>query len=496
MRFVSSGLVALLMGTVGCGGGKLINQSDASGAGGIGGSGFGRPYETTVSRAVDILFLIDDSSGMLRAQTILRRDFPTFITTLQSGPDGMPDLHIGVITSDMGAGDGTLAACNATGGKRGILQPPPPATSPAAVLCTVELQAGARYVADNGGGVRNYTGGIAEAFRCVAAVSETGCGFEHQFAAILRALGADGRPAPVENQGFLRPDASLVIVMLTDEDDCSATPGVPLFDVASNMTLFSQLGPSLQFRCNEFGHVCNGQHPSRIAPNNDVAATMTYSGCTSNDSEGYLLGVVDTANRIKALKMDPAKILVASISGPATPYVVRWRPPSTADTSCGAASCPWPEIGHACSFVDSSADPAVRVTELVSQFGARGLVLPICADSYAPSLQRVGEGVNALLEPGCISGQLADDPAKAGLQPDCIVIAHAPQPNGTVVDSTVPSCADADPPCWTFTRDRPSCQGDAAVVYSPAPGSPPEIKSVTVKCSLCVPGESDPNRCI
>ena len=29
----------------------------------------------------------------------------------------------------------------------------------------------------------------------------------------LRALGADGRAAPLENQGFLRPDAYLVIVL-------------------------------------------------------------------------------------------------------------------------------------------------------------------------------------------------------------------------------------------------------------------------------------------
>jgi hypothetical protein len=269
-----------------------------------------------------------------------------------------------------------------------------------------------------------------------------------------------------------------------------------LFDTASNMSLSSQLGPSVQFRCNEFGHLCNGQHPNRNAPNNDVAATMAYSGCTSNDTEGYLLSVVDTANRIKALKSAPAKVLVASISGPATPYVVGWRPPWTDDTSCGAASCPWPQIVRACTFVDSYADPAVRVTELVGQFGAQGLALPICADSYASSLQRVGEGVNALLEPACITGQLADDPTKTGLQPDCTVTAHAPQPDGTVVDSALPSCAEGGSPCWTFTRNRPSCQGGAAVVYSPAPGAPSVIKSVTVKCTLCVPGVSDPSLCL
>jgi len=452
---------------------------------------FGKTYEQNVSRAVDVLFLIDDSSEMARAQETLLRDFPTFITTLQNGPDGVPDIHIGVISSDMGAGDGTVAGCNANGGKKGILQYAPRGTT----TCAGSLQAGATYISDSGS-VRNYTGNIADVFRCIGALGESGCGFEHQFAAILRALGADNMPAPAENGGFLRPEASLAIVILTNEDDCSASPGVPLFDTAQNKTLTSQLGPPTNFRCNEFGHMCRGEHPNRNAPNNDAAAMVTYTDCTSNDSEGYLWSVVDTANRIKALKTDATRILVASISGQATPYVVRWRQPLSTDTSCGAASCPWPEIAHSCTSSNASwADPGVRITELVSQFGARGLALPICSDSFAPSLQRVGEGINALLEPPCITGQLADDPAKSGLQPKCTVTAHTPQSNGTVVDSMVPSCADSGPPCWTFTRDRPSCHGDAAIVYSPGPGAP-QIKSVTTNCSLCVPGESDPGTCL
>ena len=43
--------------------------------------------------------------------------------------------------------------------------------------------------------------------------------------------------------------------MLTNEDDCSATPGVPLFDTGSNTNIQSQLGPPGNFRCNEFGHL-------------------------------------------------------------------------------------------------------------------------------------------------------------------------------------------------------------------------------------------------
>ena len=45
--------------------------------------------------------------------------------------------------------------------------------------------------------------------------------------------------------------------MITNEDDCSAAPGVPLFDTGSNFNIASQLGPYRNFRCNEFGHLCD-----------------------------------------------------------------------------------------------------------------------------------------------------------------------------------------------------------------------------------------------
>ena len=78
--------------------------------------------------------------------------------------------------------------------------------------------------------------------------------------------------------------------MITNEDDCSASPGVPLFDTGSNTNIVSQLGPPANFRCNEFGHICDGMHPNRNAPNNDMTAMVSYTSCASNDTEGYLLG--------------------------------------------------------------------------------------------------------------------------------------------------------------------------------------------------------------
>src|SRR5690242_16667002 len=54
------------------------------------------------SRNLDVLFVIDDSSGMDAWQNALVAAFPAFVDTLNQLPGGLPDLHLGVVTSDVG----------------------------------------------------------------------------------------------------------------------------------------------------------------------------------------------------------------------------------------------------------------------------------------------------------------------------------------------------------------------------------------------------------
>ena len=153
---------------------------------------------------------------------------------------------------------------------------------------------------------------------------------------------------PAENQGFLRDDARLAIVMLTNEDDCSPRAGQALFDTASNNSLASPLGPPTSFRCNEFGHLCGGMAPGRVAPNGRVGDMFTYDSCEPAEDAGMLKTVADTAGQIRALKADPAsQILMASIQGSTGPYTVHWRDPLPPDTM------PWPEMAHSCTGLES-----------------------------------------------------------------------------------------------------------------------------------------------
>ena len=61
-----------------------------------------------LNRNVDLLFMIDDSSSMRLSQESLLRNFPVLMTALENMPGGLPNVHIAVVSSDMGAGDGSI----------------------------------------------------------------------------------------------------------------------------------------------------------------------------------------------------------------------------------------------------------------------------------------------------------------------------------------------------------------------------------------------------
>src|SRR4051794_17276669 len=136
------------------------------------------------NRNVDLLFLIDDSSSMKLSQDNLRRNFPTFMTALKNLPGGLPNVHIAIASSDMGAGDQVIGGCETIGGKNGIFQ-----FAPRGDCTSTGLADKATFISDVNG-VRNYTGSLEDVFTCMAALGQSGCGFEHQFAAVARALGA------------------------------------------------------------------------------------------------------------------------------------------------------------------------------------------------------------------------------------------------------------------------------------------------------------------
>ena len=243
--------------------------------------------------------MIDDSPSMLPLQTKFIAAIPVFMNTLKMVPGaagsnpGLPDVHIGVVSSNTGPGRPDLPSLGCRfAGDIGQLQSLPRGTCSASPF----KNANDRFLAASmNQTITNYTGDIADALACIAALGDQGCDYEGQLKSVRWAL--DPTNTPLGNAGFLRPEAALAVILLTNEDDCSVPDESPLFDpTASDM-----YGPAKSFRCNEFGHLC--QIGGSLAPPPKTGSVSNLQGCVSNDtSTGMLTKVGDEIAFLKSFE--------------------------------------------------------------------------------------------------------------------------------------------------------------------------------------------------
>jgi hypothetical protein len=413
------------------------------------------------NRDVDLLFVIDDSLSMEKNQASLVANFPILMNTLRGFPGGLPDLHIGVVTSDLGAGVETSWAGCTPRGKGGTFR------APAGCLATND----AFIIASNNEATKNYAGTIDQAFSCLATVGTSGCGFEHQLASAAVSLGFWGT-IPAANVGFLRPDALLAVAFITNEDDCSAPPDALIFD-AQIPGGTSPYGP-FTFRCNYMGHLCGGVKPPLTG-----LSPVTLSDCRSAE-DGVLYRVSELAAFFKALKPDPAMLFVSAIAAPATPYGVEFR----ATDGLGGEIAPY--VAHSCMRTDGSyGDPALRMAEFVAQFGGNGSMTNLCADSYAPALSQLGTAIGRAFTSHCLEATVADsNPALPGIQASCDVVLHAPG----VADQILAQCDTASPsggpqPCWYLTSNTTCTSGVLFAVNRS--GATRTGETMSIRCGSC-----------
>src|SRR5262249_12254666 len=114
----------------------------------------GRTLPEPHGRKIDMLFMIDNSLSMQPLQTKLAASFPPLIQVLKDLPGGLPDLHIGVISSSMGAGQELGIPQCAPGGDGGRLQFAPTGT------CTATGLHGNFIAAGENEATKNYDGTI------------------------------------------------------------------------------------------------------------------------------------------------------------------------------------------------------------------------------------------------------------------------------------------------------------------------------------------------
>jgi hypothetical protein len=406
-------------------------------------------------RAVDILFMVDNSPSMDPKQTALATNFPLMIQRLQQLPGGLPDVHIGVISSDMGAGsEGIGGNCDVPLGDRGLLWGNDPTPGVRATVAGAPnngcgLNSGARWIEDiqNSNGVgrqQNYTGNLTDVFSCLAkAVGVNGCGYEHQLQSVRVALNPQAGVNDA-NVGFVRPKGYLALVLITDEDDCSANPSDTGTTGNDSMFLQRPKGETASMKCATRGDLCNGAP----IPNYDVAAGYSGTGfstplsnCAPRDpanppDPAYLplIGVqemVDWVNRVKARPTE--QILVSGIIGwPAN------NDASTVNFQIGVdtTSLPVPQNTYwdympICTIpTQKAADGniykaygALRLKKFIDAFGDHGQTFSICSSDFTAAMTQIGDAIVKVLKPGCVLYPLIDtDPVTADIQPECQVV--------------------------------------------------------------------------
>lgn len=441
---------------------------------------------------IDVLFMVDDSSAMRTFQLQIARAFDAFMTVMDGAFVGKADLHIGVVSADMGAGDGSITGCfdpavpvpgrGAGGGPGGAGQPTGAMGSdhgslqatPRGTCTATTLTGGDRFIAVStdpvtGARVTNFTARSAsDVFGCIAVMGEQGCGFEQPLSSVRHAL--DPALAPSQNAGFLRPDAFLAVILVTNEDDCSS-PTNTLYDTIDNRTIDSPLGPLQNFRCNEFGHLCMFGGELRRPPR---TASEPLEGCRSAE-DGMLDRVSDFVGFLRGLKRDPAQVFVGAIAGPAAPYQVQTRAPSISDVA------PWPEIAHSCTVAPGVyADPAVRINELATSLGARGAFETICAGDMVAPLQRIARAIVKPFSIPCVT-----PPAKST---DCEVVERWVDQDGVKHVASIPACEDNghNYPCWTLS-DHGACGSGTRFVSLSGARSPSPDAITAINCAPTVP---------
>ncbi|MBX7191482.1 MAG: hypothetical protein K1X94_05470 [Sandaracinaceae bacterium] len=351
-----------------------------------------------VPTTVDLLFLVDDSSSMAEEQANLIAELPRLIRVLASGDrdgDGTRDftpptsLHVGFVTSDMGAGPfGGVPTCRAGLGDDGILRAESRLTT---APCSAVYPSGVFSFAPD----TDDAAAFASTLGCVASVGTGGCGFEQQLEASLKAVtptsaaawtaagyvpprfvSVEGVPDEIAGQGdaanagFLRPDSILAISFLTDEEDCSVrdyglfVTGDPRF-----------MSIPLNLRCNTFG----------------------------DPAMGYVHAVDRYVSGFLGLRRNPADLVFSAVVG---------IPPETeADAAAGdfAAILSHPNmlprvnamgtnLEPSCVSSNGVAYPPIRFVQVAAglhEAGAHVSLSSICAGSYQPAIDGI---VTRLLE--------------------------------------------------------------------------------------------------
>ncbi|MCR9164804.1 MAG: hypothetical protein ACE37F_14990 [Nannocystaceae bacterium] len=392
-------------------------------------------------RNVDILFVIDNSGSMAAEQANLAANLAPMIEELER-EDIAADYRIAVTTTDVadsacsttGPEDGNFVASSCRSRLEQFVTLPgySPAEDARESACTslcpesladlrvlptttsVDADAQPRPWIENILGSTNLPEDVSteQAFACMGPQGVDGCGVEAPLRAMQRALTRAGASSEDE-YGFLRDDAILLVVFVTDEADCSSSGAFPTELVSDGTSV----------GCWNAGVRCTEQDDGTL---DCASANLDASGNEVSADEAVLRPVEEYVDLLEAIRdhkravtgSDEVDVMVSVVAGvptgfPDAPVVYDRRTPFAELYGIDAG----------CQSAFGDAVPPVRLLELAEAFAppTGTNVSSVCAESFQPAITEVTDQLLARFEPTCVDTCLA-----GGRGEDCVFRERVP----------------------------------------------------------------------
>lgn len=413
------------------------------------------------NRNVDILFVIDNSGSMAEEQGTLARNFEAFVRVLEAESVDA-NYRIAVTTTDSGNplcrhstpeyGNFVMSSCRSRSDefvwergnevddfRRVACEDACPAewstfeTTPTTIRGSDDVVA--RPWLERIDGITNLPEGLstAQAFACFGPQGVRGCGYEAPLESMLQAL-ARTTTSGEDEHGFLRADALLAIVFVTDEVDCSAQAHARgVFDGSGDRSLWpNEKAPAAPNAvCWAAGVECEVDEDGR---RHCEPATVGADGQPAVDEDGVLhplsryIDYVESLLEHKRQLRPDAAVLVSVLSGVPLDYrggelLYPPRDGSTFDVEYGSPP--------GCESTNGVAVPPVRLRAFAEHFAQpdQQVLYSACAENYESALASIAHALEERFVPACLEQCPADrDFSTAAYEPHCEV--HERLPDG------------------------------------------------------------------
>lgn len=428
-------------------------------------------------RKVDVLLVIDDSASMATDAARIAENLEHF-ANVYDRVDGRLDYRIAVTTTDVThpacdsrPEDGALVSTSCRtrmddfAASRSHESEPVDVGTACVETCTLDEipflptatelddELRPRPWLERARGRHNLPDGITptDALPCLGQVGIAGCTFESPleaaYLAIMRSFDADD-PA----YGFIRHDAALFVLFLTDEGDCSVRPEhADIFDGDGDRVFWpDDIEEVTSAVCWNAGVECSGG-PGRY--DDCVAIDRDPSGAPSSSDaavlqplDRYLELLRDLEEQKQHANATNAQLVFTSVvggvpvgyeTGMAELVFVDSQDPLVQNAFGIGPSCQDASVSPV-----ATAFPPMRLSEIVAEFGEDGeqSMVSIAGRDYSRALACVPDAER--WPPPCFSGCVADlDPTTPEVDPRCTIsVRLSSEPEPTTLPECVPWC--------------------------------------------------------